>query len=160
MEKYILTAEEIAALPGLDKTHFLNPKAKRNNKSLGDLTGLTGLGFHLIEVPPGCESTEFHVHAYEDECVYVLEGEATVIIGDESTVLWAGSFIGYRAGGLPHSMKNTGTTPLRCLVAGERRAHEVGDYPKQKKRLFMNQDRPWELVDWDCISHPGAGRKT
>ncbi len=56
-EKYLVSAEEIAALPGLAKTHFLNPNAQRVNKSLGDLTGLTGIGFHIIEVQPGRETT-------------------------------------------------------------------------------------------------------
>lgn len=159
MDTYILTASDIDALPGLDKTHFLNPNAKRNNKSLGDLTGLTGLGFHLIEVPPGCDSTEFHVHAYEDECTYILEGEATVTIGDETTVVGPGTFIGYRAGGLPHTMTNAGSTALKCLVAGQRLDHDAADYPNLKKRLFRNPGRPWELVDIKNISHPDAGKK-
>lgn len=50
MDKYLITAKEIDAMAGLEKSHFLNKDAQRRNKSLGDLTGLTGLGFHLIEV--------------------------------------------------------------------------------------------------------------
>jgi uncharacterized cupin superfamily protein len=75
METYIIEKSEIESLEGLKKTHFLNKNAKRTNKSLGDLTGLTGFGFHIIEVPPGKESTEFHVHHFEDECTYVLSGK-------------------------------------------------------------------------------------
>ena len=41
---YLITAEEIAAMEGLAKVHFQNPNARRINKSLGDLTGLTGDG--------------------------------------------------------------------------------------------------------------------
>ena len=37
MDKYVLTKAEIEALSGVDKTHFLNPNAKRINKSLGDI---------------------------------------------------------------------------------------------------------------------------
>jgi len=68
MDKYLLTKEEIEQTAGVAKTHFLNDNAKRSNKSLGDLTGLTGFGFHIIEVQPGHESTEFHKHYHEDEC--------------------------------------------------------------------------------------------
>ena len=53
-DEYIIKSDAIAAMPGLDKTHFLNLNAKRVNKSLGDLTGLTGFGSHIIEVEPGC----------------------------------------------------------------------------------------------------------
>ena len=95
------------------------------NKSLGDKTGLTGLGFHLIEVQPGDETTEYHNHHFEDECVYVLEGVATVTIGDEDHEVSAGDFIGHPAGGEAHAMKNTGSTVLKCLVAGQRLGHGV-----------------------------------
>ena len=51
--KYILTAQDISQMEGLQKPHFLNPNAVRINKSLGDHTGLTGIGFHIIEIPAG-----------------------------------------------------------------------------------------------------------
>ena len=57
-DTYLLTADEIDAMEGLHKAHFLNPGARRVNKSLGDATGLTGLGIHIIEVEPGMETTE------------------------------------------------------------------------------------------------------
>ena len=61
-DTYHLTAAEIAEMAGTPKTHFLNERARRINKSLGDLTGLTGIGVHLIEVQPGDVTTEHHVH--------------------------------------------------------------------------------------------------
>ncbi len=81
MDKYILTKEEIEAYQGIEKSHFLNRNARRRNKSLGDLTGLTGIGFHIIEVKPDHESTELHVHYFEDECVSILSGKAEATIG-------------------------------------------------------------------------------
>ena len=159
-DTYLVRADEIAALEGLGKTHFLNPNARRVNKSLGDMTGLTGLGFHIIEVEPGCDTTEYHVHHFEDECVYVLDGEATAIIGEEEHAIGPGDFIGYRKGGLAHSIRNTGDRTLRCIVVGERLAHDVGDYPRRKKRIFRSEGLEWNLVDHAAIEVPkGAGRK-
>ncbi|MEQ8735603.1 MAG: cupin domain-containing protein [Rhodospirillaceae bacterium] len=158
-EKYVLKKAEIEAFEGTAKQHFLNENARRTNKSLGDLTGLTGFGFHLIEVPPGCESTEFHVHYHEDECTYVLSGSGTVTIGEETHDIADGDFIGYRAGGLPHTMKNTGEVPLRCIVVGQRLAHDVGDYPNKGKRIYRNAGQPWNLVDLANIENPVAGKK-
>lgn len=157
---YVVTADDIAAMPGLAKTHFLNPDARRVNKSLGDLTGLTGLGFHLIEVAPGDETTEYHVHQYEDECVYVLAGRATAIIGGQEHAIGPGDFIGYRKGGEAHSIRNTGTTTLRCIVVGQRLAHDVTDYPRQAKRLYRNAGSAWDLVDHAAIADPRAGAKS
>ncbi|PRY85649.1 cupin domain-containing protein [Donghicola tyrosinivorans] len=158
-DTYILRADEIASMEGLHKTHFLNPNAQRVNKSLGDLTGLTGLGFHIIEVEPGFDTTEFHVHYFEDECVYVLAGNAAAYIGDQTHPIGPGDFIGYRAGGLPHGITNTGNETLRCIVVGQRLPHDVGDYPNQQKRIFRNQGLPWNVVDHDGITEPYAGSK-
>ncbi|MDF1821358.1 MAG: cupin domain-containing protein [Alcanivoracaceae bacterium] len=159
MDKYLVTREEIEALEGTSKVHFLNDNAQRINKSLGDLTGLSGFGFHLIEVQPGRESTEFHRHHHEDECVYVLEGSATATIGDQRFAIKAGDFLGYRAGGEAHTIENTGDSVLRCIVVGQRLDHDVGDYPQLKKRIYRNKGLPWNLVDIDAIQEPVAGKK-
>jgi uncharacterized cupin superfamily protein len=159
MEKYVVTRQEIEAYEGVAKTHFLNENAKRINKSLGDLTGLTGFGFHIIEVEPGYESTEFHRHYYEDECVYILEGEAEATIGDARYRVKPGDFIGYRAGGEAHKLRNVGDSTLRCIVVGQRLPHDMADYPSQQKRIYRNPGMPWNLVDLEDISEPAAGRK-
>ncbi|MCZ4281115.1 cupin domain-containing protein [Kiloniella laminariae] len=162
MDKYVISKAEIEAMEGLEKTHFLNDNARRNNKSLGDLTGLTGLGFHIIEVPPGCESTEYHVHYNEDECSYVLSGTGKVIIGEEEHSIGPGDFIGYRAGGLAHTMINDGPEPLKCIVVGQRLAHDSADYPKLGKRIYRSNGKPWDLVNHEHIVTPGglAGKKS
>ena len=158
-ERYLLRAHEIAAMEGLKKTHFLNPNAQRVNKSLGDATGLTGLGFHIIEVEPGHETTEHHVHHHEDECLYVLSGHATALIGEDEHAIGPGDFIGYRKGGLAHSIRNTGSELFRCIVVGQRLDHDVGDYTRLKKRIYRNTGLPWNLVDHDQIATPQAGAK-
>lgn len=159
MSKYILTKSEIDAFEGSEKTHFLNDSAKRLNKSLGDLTSLQGFGFYLIEVAPGGETTEQHMHHHEDECVYILEGTATAIIDDESHTVSAGDFIGYRAGGASHTIINTGETILKAIVVGQRLDHDVVDYPKHNKRLFRQKGLEWDLVDVDHLDHPNANKK-
>lgn len=98
------------------------------NKSLRDLTGLSGIGFHIIEIQPGYESTELHQHYYEDECLYILEGEAEATIGDRTYPVKAGDFIGYRAGGEAHTLKNNSDSILKCIVVGQRLEHDVADY--------------------------------
>lgn len=159
MDKYLVTREEIEQMDGLAKTHFLNDNAKRVNKSLGDLTGLTGFGIHLIEVLPGHESTEFHKHYHEDECVYVLEGTAEAQIGDQCFSVKAGDFLGYRAGGEAHTLRNSGDAPLKCLVVGQRLPQDVGDYPNLNKRIYRQAGLPWNLVDLDQIQEPTVGKK-
>ncbi|PKF49913.1 cupin domain-containing protein [Enterovibrio nigricans] len=158
MNKYIVAKKDIEELEGTTKTHFLNPNAVRKAKSLGDLVGINGFGFHLVEIEPGFESTEYHVHYFEDECVYILQGEAEVTIGEEVYTVNDGDLIGYPANALPHVMKNVGTETLRCIVVGQRLAHDEADYPNKKKRIFRNEGRPWQLVDIENIVDPNAKR--
>jgi uncharacterized cupin superfamily protein len=62
-----LSAEAIAAMKGETRVHFVNPAAKRINKSLGDAAGLKNMGVHIMTVAPGDCSSEYHSHKYEDE---------------------------------------------------------------------------------------------
>lgn len=157
--KTILKSSDIESMSGELKTHFLNARAVRVNKSLGDQTGLENLGFHIIEVEPGFESTEYHVHHYEEECVYILAGSATVTIDERHYPVGAGDFIAYPAGGHAHTMVNTGTQTLRCIVVGQRLAHDVSDYPRLGKRIFRNAGLTADLVDTSAIDNPLGGAK-
>ncbi|MCP4501795.1 MAG: cupin domain-containing protein [Deltaproteobacteria bacterium] len=123
------------------------------------MTGLNAIGFRIIEVQPGHETTEKHVHHFEEECVYVLEGSAEASIGDDVFLVRAGDFIGYRADGEAHSLTNNGTDVFKCIVVGQRLDHDVADYPQLKKRIFRNKSE-WNLVDHEHIARPVAGKKT
>src|ERR1043166_8212500 len=67
-----------------------------------------------IRVLPG-NGPPPHVHSRDDEAFFVLEGEITFQIGDEKITARPGTFIqGPR--GIPHTFKNTGTSPARMLI--------------------------------------------
>ncbi len=111
-----------------------------------------------VEVAPGDESTEHHKHYHEEECLYVLDGRGTARIGAESFDIGAGDFVGFRKGGLAHSVKNTGDVALRCLLVSQRKQHDVSDYPRKGKRLFRNKDLTWNMVDLTVIDRPFGAR--
>jgi len=159
MDKYLISRQEIDELQGLEKTHFLNSNAVRTNKSLGDLTGLTALGFHIIEVAPGHQTTELHKHYHEEECVYILAGTGLATVGEQSFEVKAGDFLGYRAGGEAHTLVNNANSILRCIVVGQRLAQDVADYPRLNKRLYRNKGISSDLVDMSGITHPQVGKK-
>ncbi|WP_298938462.1 cupin domain-containing protein [uncultured Ruegeria sp.] len=92
-------------------------------------------------------STEYHVHACEDEAVYVLSGTGTARTGDDTHDISSGDFIGYPKGGPAHEIRNTSDRPLRLLVIGQRLSEGIVDYPDQNKRLYRCAGRPNDLVD-------------
>lgn len=144
--KLLLTAQEISQMKGEHKVHFLNPGAVRINKSLGDAVGLCHMGIHLIQIEPGKESTEYHLHHYEEEAVYVLSGKGTLTMGDDQYLIAHGDFVGFPCHAAAHSIINDGTEILECLVIGQRLDQDVTDYPNQHKRLYRNHGE-WNLVD-------------
>ncbi len=156
MEKYLVKKAEIDGMEASAKKHFLNPNGQRASKSLGDLTGLTGFGFHIVEVAPGKDSTEFHVHSHEDECAYILSGRGLAFIGDEEHEVAAGDFIGYRTGGKAHNLTNIGDEMLKYIVVGQRCDFDICDYPHKNKRIYSSKDGAWDLVDLENIeTSPG-----
>ena len=64
----------------VDLTPMFCANAVRLNISLSDAIDLSQLEVHLVQVKPGKDTTEYHLHLYEDECVYILAGKGTVII--------------------------------------------------------------------------------
>ena len=156
---YVIPAAEISASKPVEKSHFLNENAKRAQISLGSLAGLSEFDFSIVEVEPGFESTEHHMHHHEDECIYVLQGTATARIGATSYEIHPGDFVGFRKGGLAHSLKNNGQDVFRCIVVSQRKDHDVSDYPRLGKRLFRNRGLTWNMVDLDVIDRP-FGAKT
>ncbi len=153
VDELIIRAADIEAMPGEQRVHFLNSNAVWNRRSLGDATGLSHIGVHLIRVEPGRDSTEYHIHYYEEECIYVLEGKGTLTLNEEDHPFGAGDFVGLPAGVAAHGLKNTGSGPLVCLVMGQRLDQDVADYPHKGKRLYRNSGE-WNLVDLQAIEDP------
>lgn len=139
MSKHHLTAGEIVRLMGVSIPHPMSEKVKRVTKSLGDQTGLTGIGVHLFETAPGADTTAFHFHHLEDEAVYVLSGKGEARVGDDVFAIGPGDFMGHAKGGPAHVIRNTGNAPLRCLVVGQRLDHDVVDYPEAGRRLTRTE---------------------
>ena len=89
----------------------------------------TGGAYGLVEtaVPAGSSGPPPHVHGGEDEALYVLAGEVTVLIGDRTLTAGAGSFA-FVPRGMVHTFSNPGSQEAKLLViispAGFERAFE------------------------------------
>jgi uncharacterized cupin superfamily protein len=103
----------------------------REKRPLGDPLGLTQFGVNLVLLPPGCWSSQRHWHTHEDEFVYVLDGELTLVTDAGEQVLRAGAAAGFPAGRPDgHHLINRSDRPATYLEVGTRRedVDEV-DYP-------------------------------
>jgi quercetin dioxygenase-like cupin family protein len=67
------------------------------------------------EVAAGFPGPPLHIHPPFDEFFYVLDGELTFRLGEESAILDAGGYV-YVPGGQPHAFANASSEPARMLV--------------------------------------------
>jgi uncharacterized cupin superfamily protein len=100
---------------------FDAPCADRIRQRLGDAGGLQDFGINLMHLPPGNWSSQRHWHSHEDEFVYVLEGELTLVEDDGETLLRAGDCAAFPKGtGNGHHMINKSGALAVYLEIGSR----------------------------------------
>lgn len=69
---------------------FDGPVNGRIRQALGKAGGLTDVGVNLVRLPAGGWSSQRHWHTHEEELVYVLSGELTLVTGAGEQLLRAG----------------------------------------------------------------------
>jgi uncharacterized cupin superfamily protein len=105
---------------------FNAPCAERVRQQLGNAGGLSDFGINLMRLPPGNWSSQRHWHSHEDEFVYVLEGELTLIEDERETVLHAGDCAAFPKGtGNGHHMINRSSAMAVYLEVGSRQPADV-----------------------------------
>ena len=102
----------------------------RARQALGDAGGLTQFGVNLTRLPPGAATAQRHWHEAEDELVFVVSGELTLIEEDGETPLRAGEAAAFKAGHADgHHLVNRSADDAVLLEIGTRASEERGHYP-------------------------------
>lgn len=105
------------------------PCKARTWVQLGIAAGLTQFGVNLLRLEPGVWSSQRHWHEKEDEFVYVLEGEVTLVTNSGEEKLRAGECAGFKAGVRDgHCLQNRGEKAALILVVGARDDGDCGEY--------------------------------
>ena len=121
-----MTAEPFVSKPGQgERLAFMGQVSFV--RATGDHTG-GALTLTETRTPAG-NGPPKHVHENEDEMFYVIEGELSFTLGEETHVAPAGSFV-FAPRGVPHAYK--ATTPTRHLgiitpPGFERFLHDAGE---------------------------------
>ena len=105
---------------------FKNASAGRTRRRLGDAGDLNDFGVNLMTLPPRKWSSQRHWHSHEDEFVYVLQGELTLVEDGGETLLQAGDCAAFPKGsGNGHHLQNRGTTVALYLEVGSRHPDDL-----------------------------------
>jgi uncharacterized cupin superfamily protein len=102
---------------------FDAPCAERIRQRLGNAGGLEDFGVNLMRLPSGAWSSQRHWHSHEDEFVYVLEGELTLVEDDGETLLRAGDCAAFpkNSGNGHHLINHSGATAVYLEVGSRSR---------------------------------------
>jgi len=115
--------------------------------TFSDTAGLTQYGAYLQTLQPGTTSTYRHWHEQEDEFLFVVAGQVTVVEDDGAHVLEPGDAACW-PGGVPnaHCMKNESPEPCSYILVGTRLTHDICHYPDEGQILYT-EGTTWRVVD-------------
>jgi uncharacterized cupin superfamily protein len=104
----------------------------------------------LIEgPPPGMRLAPKHYHMLEEEHALILEGQLTLLLGDERYEMKAGDYVCFPAGQkVGHSFMNSGAGPCSYLMIGERNPNDVCVMPDSNKmevRALRTKDSIFDM---------------
>jgi uncharacterized cupin superfamily protein len=128
---------------------FFSRMLKREKRPLGDIFGLKNFGVNLTRLAPGGESALLHRHSRQDEFVYILEGEPTLVIETEEIRLAPGMCAGFPAQGLAHQLVNRTDRDVVYLEVGDRTPGDQGSYPRDDIQATLGPDGKWLFTHKD-----------
>lgn len=133
---------------------FRRQVAGRRKREIGNVLGLTHYGVNLVELEPGAWSAQRHWHSAEDEFVYVVSGELTLVSNAGRQRLGPGMVAGFPAGVADgHHLVNESEQTAVYLEVGDRSDRDEVRYPdidmvltsQSEGRVFRHSDgRPYD----------------
>jgi len=140
-------------LPETSSTGYPEPYksrvAGRHRRRLGDAAGLKNFGVSLTRLDPGAVSSMRHWHMKQDEFIYVVEGEATLVTDAGRQKLTPGMAAGFPAGKADgHQLVNETGEPVLYLEIGDRTPDDSASYPDVDLAVRM-VDGKWVFTHKD-----------
>lgn len=140
----------VRAKPSIYPAPFAVLMTGREKRQLGEVFGLKNFGVNLTHLKPDSKSALMHKHKTQDEFVYVVEGELTLILSDGSeTVLTAGMCSGFPAGGEAHQLLNRSNKDAWYLEVGDRSLGDEVTYPNDDIKGTQDANGQWVFTRKD-----------
>ena len=128
---------------------FFSRMGKREKHPLGDLFGLKNFGINLTRLKPGGESALLHRHSKQDEFVYILDGNPTLVTDRGEVALAPGMCASFAAGGIAHQLVNRTNRDVVYLEIGDRTPGDDGTYPADDLKAALGPDGKWQFAHED-----------
>ncbi len=113
--------------------------------SFSDTAGIKQYGAYLQTLQPGARSSTRHWHENEDEFLFVVSGQVTVVENDGPHKLEPGDAACWPAGvANAHHVLNESGQPCSYLIVGTRLTMDVCHYPDVGKTLYSEGEN-WRV---------------
>ena len=133
---------------------FASLMAGRDKRKLGDHFALTNFGINQTTLAPGAISALSHHHSKQDEFIYILEGIATLLYGENEYPMSPGDCMGFKAGaGVASQLVNRSSEPVVYLEVGDRTVGDEVDYPSDDLKAAQQTDGAWLFTHKDGRSY-------
>jgi len=125
---------DLSTVPAQSGSHYPKPfdapcEAQACQR-LARFAGLTQFGVNVTTLEAGAWSSQRHWHSHEDELVWVLEGELTLVTDTGEETLRAGDCAAFKRGDPDgHHLVNRSGRPARVLEIGTAIAQDRCTYP-------------------------------
>lgn len=104
--------------------------AGRMRQRVGEAAGLTNFGVNVVTLLPGAASALRHWHTHQDEFIYVIAGDITLITETGAQLLTSGMMAGFAANDPNgHHLVNQSDQPAQYLEIGDRTGGDRVSYP-------------------------------
>ena len=123
--------------------------AGRRRKALGDFFGLENFGVNLTYLDPGSESSLLHTHSRQDELIYVLEGEPSLVMASSEICLKPGMCAGFPKSGEAHHLINRTSEVVVLLEIGDRPPGDEVDYPEDDIMIGYDEENRFHYLHKD-----------
>lgn len=130
MNKPIIAEDvPVRAKPSNYPEPFASRMKGRAKRPLGDIFGLTTFGVNLTELSPLAESSLLHRHSKQEEFIYIVAGEPTLVLEDCEHLMKPGMCFGFSPSGPAHKLVNRSADKVLYLEMGTRVQGDEGSYP-------------------------------
>ena len=132
---------------------FFTRMLGRQKKALGEFFGLKNFGVNLTKLAPGGESALMHAHTTQDEMIYVIEGQPTLVTESGEVLLSGGMCAGFPANGEAHHLVNLSDRDVVYLEIGDRTEGDEARYPHDDIRATLDESGEWQFVHKDGTAY-------
>ncbi len=143
---------DIAAVPVIAATGYPPPYRSvvdgRSRQRLGDAGGLAQYGVNLTRLKPGAASALRHWHETEDEFVFMVAGEATLVEDSGETLLKAGEAAAFPAGAPNghHLVNRSGADAVYLEIGTRTKADRVTYTGAGVDLVAVNEGDGWRYL--------------